>query len=206
MQAHTRQSRCQSVSVVMEYKERAREASAASTTTAAPAMEVVEAPSGRKSNQKNRHAAAVRSAQHVSGLRLAIAPRACFRGMTASITEQFVTFLRAGHGRAGGTAGVHSQRVDRSIYFPRDSRRGSIRRPDDSNSRFKFRVYPKTLRSSSKTPNANAGLITETWESRRASTHTPSAKRSLRRSPRTCLSLSTSNTVVPEATSPPSML
>ena len=80
MQARTRQSRCQSVSVVMEYKERAREASAASTTTAAPAMEVVEAPSGRKSNQKNRHAAAVRRAQHVSGLRLAIvaAPRACF--------------------------------------------------------------------------------------------------------------------------------
>jgi len=95
MQARTRQSRCQSVSVVMEYKERAREASAASTTTAAPAMEVVEAPSGRKSNQKNRHAAAVRSAQHVSGLRLAIAaaPRACFRGMrTTSITVEFVTF------------------------------------------------------------------------------------------------------------------
>jgi hypothetical protein len=95
MQAHTRQSRCQSVSVVMEYKERAREASAASTTTAAPAMEVVEAPSGRKSNQKNRHAAAVRSAQHVSGLRLAIAaaPRACFRGMrTTSITEGLSRF------------------------------------------------------------------------------------------------------------------
>jgi hypothetical protein len=99
MQARTRQSRCQSVSVVMEYKERAREASAASTTTAAPAMEVVEAPSGRKSNQKNRHAAAVRRAQHVSGLRLAIvvALRACFRGLrTTSITEEFCHVLRAG--------------------------------------------------------------------------------------------------------------
>ena len=95
IQARTRQSRCQSASVVMEYKERAFEAEAASMTTAAPAMEVVEAPSGRKSNQKNRHAAAVRRAQHVSGLRLAIvaAPRACFRGMrTTSITEEFVTF------------------------------------------------------------------------------------------------------------------
>ena len=79
MQAHTRQSRCQSVSVVREYKERAFEAEAASMTTAAPAMEVVEAPSGRKSNQKNRHAAAVRIAQHESGVRLAIAgPRVCF--------------------------------------------------------------------------------------------------------------------------------
>ena len=122
---------------------------------------------------------------------------------TASITEGLSRFDALAHDRAGGTAGDHSQRVGRSTYFPRDSRRGSIRRPDDSNSRFKFRVYP---RSSSKTPNANAVLITETWESRRASTHTPSAKRSLRRSPRTCLSLSTSNTVVPEATSPPSML
>ena len=65
----------------MEYKERAREAEAASMTTAAPAMEVVEAPSGRKSNQKNRHAAAVRIAQHESGVRLAIAgPRVCFLG------------------------------------------------------------------------------------------------------------------------------
>ena len=90
MQARTRQSRCQSVSVVMEYKERAREASAASTTTAAPALEVVEAPSGRKSNQKNRHAAAVRSAQHVSGLRLAIAA-ACFRGMRTTAIVEFVT-------------------------------------------------------------------------------------------------------------------
>lgn len=65
----------------MEYKERAFEAEAASMTTAAPAMEVVEAPSGRKSNQKNRHAAAVRIAQHESGVRLAIAgPRVCFLG------------------------------------------------------------------------------------------------------------------------------
>lgn len=70
----------------MEYKERAREAEAASMTTAAPAMEVVEAPSGRKSNQKNRHAAAVRIAQHESGVRLAIAgPRACFLGWRTTI-------------------------------------------------------------------------------------------------------------------------
>ena len=74
-----------------------------------------------------------------------------------------------------------------------------IHETPDRNSEF-------TRRHLSKTHNANAVLITETWESRRASTHTPSAKRSLRRSPRTCLSLSTSNTVVPEATSPPSML
>ena len=86
IQARTRQSRCQSASVVMEYKERAREAEAASMTTAAPAMEVVEAPSGRKSNQKNRHAAAVRIAQHESGVRLAIAgPRVCFLGWRTSI-------------------------------------------------------------------------------------------------------------------------
>lgn len=70
----------------MEYKERAFEAEAASMTTAAPAMEVVEAPSGRKSNQKNRHAAAVRIAQHESGVRLAIAgPRVCFLGWRTSI-------------------------------------------------------------------------------------------------------------------------
>jgi hypothetical protein len=128
MQARTRQSRCQSVSVVMEYKERAREASAASTTTAAPALEVVEAPSGRKSNQKNRHAAAVRSAQHVSGLRLAIAavPR-CFRGMRTTAIESLSHVFES-----------CDARKTRSSYFrrkaQRDSRRGSKRRPVDSNS------------------------------------------------------------------------